>query len=150
MDNTHSLKSETSTLNAWFMRRHLDDKACDGCWASGWPRPPRVWHPPYTIRRHLGMEWHRADAYKTAETPDRNLGGVSGHKNWVGIIRATRGKGGNCLIYALRAGNRPLGVIVWVRATSRREGERGKEKAAGGPEALGGGGLASPLGCSLG
>ena len=47
---------------ALFLRRRLGDKACPGCWASGSPRHACVWHPPYEIRRRLGVERRRASA----------------------------------------------------------------------------------------
>jgi hypothetical protein len=46
--------------------RRLGDKACSRAWASGSPQPQPVWRPPNQIRRRVGVDRRRADAYSRA------------------------------------------------------------------------------------
>jgi hypothetical protein len=44
----------------------LGDEAWQRVWASGAPRPGVVWRPPNRVRRRVGTDRRRADAYSHA------------------------------------------------------------------------------------
>ena len=50
--------------------RRLGDKAWSRAWASGSPRPQRVWRPPHRIRRRLGANGVRRTPTTAPRTPD--------------------------------------------------------------------------------